>query len=224
MTSSGTTAFQPNVAEIIEESYERIGVELRSGYQARTARRSLNLLLQDWSNRQINLWKLILTSQALVQGTSSYTLAADIIDINSVVLRRSSVDTTMNRLSRSEYQSRPNKTTQSRPSQFWLERLSTPVLYIYPTPENSTDTVRFYAMERVEDVTDSQETIDIPSRFLPAIHSGLAYMLALKSAVPEVKNQAAILKQLYDADLMLALDEDRERVPFRAVPKIARVV
>ena len=219
MATSGTTAFELDVSDVIEEAYERIGIEIRTGYQAKTARRSLNLLLQHLSNKQINLWKLVLTSQALVQGTTSYTLASDVLDIQSVVLRRSSVDTTMNRLSREEYQTRPNKTTQGRPSQYWLERLSTPVLHIYLAPENATDTVRFYAMERIEDISTAQNTIDIPSRFAPAIVSGLTYNLAIKFK-PEL---VQIMKAIYDEELMTALDEDRERVPFRAIPKVARV-
>lgn len=219
MATSGTTTFELDVADTIEEAYERLQIELRSGYQAKTARRSLNLLLQHLSNRQINLWKLVLTSQALTQGTASYTLSADVLDITDVVLRRSGTDTIMNRLSRADYQRRPNKTTQGRPSQYWLERLSTPVLHLYLTPENSTDTVRFYAMERIEDISTSQNTIDIPSRFVPAITSGLTYYLAQKFK-PE---RIADTKLLYDQELADALDEDRERVPFKIVPKIARI-
>jgi hypothetical protein len=219
MATSGTTAFELDVSDVIEEAYERIGIEIRTGYQAKTARRSLNLLLQHLSNKQINLWKLVLTSQALVQGTTSYTLASDITDVQDVVLRRSSSDTHMNRLSRAEYQNRPNKTTQGRPSQYWLERLSTPILHIYLAPENSTDTVRFYAMERIEDISTSQNTIDIPSRFAPSITSGLTYQLAIKFK-PELIQP---MKAIYDEELNIALDEDRERVPFKVLPKVARV-
>lgn len=219
MATSGTTTFELDVADTIEEAYERLQIELRSGYQAKTARRSLNLLLQHLSNKQINLWKLVLTSQALTQGTTSYTLASDVLDVTDVVLRRDGSDTRMNRLSRSEYQNRPNKTTQGRPSQFWLERLSTPVLHIYLAPENSTDTVRFYAMERIEDISTSQNTIDIPSRFVPAITSGLTYYLAQKFKPERIPDT----KLLYDQELMDALDEDRERVPFKVLPKVARV-
>ena len=219
MATSGTNTFALDVADTIEEAYERIGIELRTGYDARTARRSLNLLLQDLSNRQVNLWKLVQSSQALVAGTASYTLASKILDIQNVVLRRAGIDTTMHRLGQSTYQTRPNKTVQSRPSQFWLERLSTPVLHIYPAPENSTDTVEFYAMERIEDITTSQETIDIPSRFGPAIVSGLSYWLAVKKA-PE---RAQMMKAIYDEDLKNAMDEDRERVSLRLVPARQRV-
>ena len=219
MATSGTHTFALDVADTIEEAYERIGKEIRTGYDALSARRSLNLLLQELSNRQVNLWKLVQTSQALVAGTTAYTLASEILDIQNVVLRRAGIDTTMHRLGQSEYQTRPNKTTQSRPSQFWLERLSTPVLHIYPTPENSTDTVEFYAMERIEDVTGMTETIDIPSRFGPAIVSGLSYWLAIKKN-PQV---APMMKAIYDEDLKNAIDEDRERVSLRLVPARQRV-
>lgn len=208
MATSGTSTFELDVSDIIEEAYERIGKEVRTGYDAATARRSLNVLLQELSNKQVHLWKLALTSQALVQGTMSYTLASNILDIQNVVLRRGSTDTTMNRLGQSEYQARPNKTTQGRPSQYYLERLSTPVLHVYQTPENSTDTVRFYAMERIEDVGTSTNTLNVPSRFGPAVISGLAYWLAIKRA-PE---RAQMMKAIYDEDLRNAKDEDRERV------------
>ena len=219
MATSGTTAFNLEVADVIEEAYERIGIEMRSGYDARTARRSINLLLQNWSNRQVNLWKMVETSQALTQGTASYTLASDIIDIKNVVLRRSSIDTNMHRLSRDDYQKRPNKTTQARPSQFWVERLTTPVLHLYPTPVNSTDTVRFYAMERIEDIGAAQETVDIPSRFIEPLVSGLSFYLALKRK-PEL---AQAMKGLYEEAFSYAMDEDRERVAFTVVPKVGRL-
>lgn len=219
MATSGTTAFELDVADIIEEAYERIGLELRSGYDSKTARRSLNLLLQDLSNKQIHLWKLVLTSQVLIQGDPDYTLAANILDITDVVLRRNNLDTTMHRLGRSAYQTRPNKNVLSRPSQFWLERLTQPVLHIYPAPENSTDTVRFYAMERIEDVGEMTNTLDIPSRFSAVIVCGLTYYLAIKRK-PEL---AQSMKQLYDEELANAMSEDRERVSLHLVPAVRRV-
>jgi len=219
MATSGTSTFELDVADVIEEAYERIGKEVRTGYDSKTARRSLNILLQDWSNKQINLWKMTLTSQALTQGTTSYTLADKVLGISDVVLRRSGLDTTMQRLGRSEYQRRPNKSAQGRPSQFWLERGLPPTLYVYPAPENSTDAVRYYAMERIEDVVTSTETINIPSRFAPAVISGLTYHLAVKRK-PEM---VALAKQMYDEDLNNAMAEDRERVSLHLVPKLGLV-
>jgi hypothetical protein len=219
MATSGTQTFELDVSDIIEEAFDRLGIELRTGYQAKTARRSLDLLLQEWSNRQIHLWKMILTTQALTANTTTYTQGAEILDITDVVLRRDGVDTTMHRLSRAEYQTRPNKTTTGRPSQYWFERLLTPVIHLYPTPENSTDTLRFYAMERIEDVSTSQNTLDIPSRFLPALTSGLTYKLAIKFKV----ELAQAMQAIYSEELSLAQDEDRERVPFKVIPKLARI-
>ena len=216
MATSGTTAFELDVSDTIEEAFERIGIEVRSGYQARSARRSLDLLLQHLANQQINLWKAVLTSQALVAGTTSYTLASDILDISDVVLRRSSIDTKMHRLSRNQYQTRPKKSTQARPSQFWLERLKTPVLHIYPAPENSTDVIRFYAMERIEDVGAATKTLDIPSRYADTVVCGLAYYLSMKYNAAVMP----IMKQIYDDSLRSAMDEDRERVSVRFVPSV----
>jgi hypothetical protein len=219
MATSGTTTFELDVSDVIEEAYERLGIELRTGYQAKTARRSLNLLLQHLSNKQINLWKLGLNIVSLTQGTAIYILPSYVTDVKNVVLRRGTTDTTMNRLSRQEYQTRPNKAAQGRPSQYFIERLITLNMHIYLTPENSTDSIRYYGMNRIQDITGSQNTIDIPSRFAPAIISGLTYQLAIK-VKPEL---IEIMKSIYDEELNVALDEDRERVPFKVVPKIARV-
>jgi hypothetical protein len=219
MATSGTTTFELDVADMIEEAYERLQLEVRSGYDAKTARRSLNLLLQHLSNKQVHLWTLTLTTQVLVQGTASYVLDAGIIDISNAVLNRDSKDIQMSRLSRQEYQNRPNKTTQARPSQYWLDRKTTPVLYLYPAPQNATDTVKYFAMTRIQDVNNSINTLQIPSRFMQAVISGLTYYLSLKKK-PEL---AQIMKTLFDEELREALDEDRERVSFRIVPKVARL-
>lgn len=207
MATSGTTAFNLDVADLIEDAYERIGIEPNSGNDLRTARRSLNILLQSFSNDQINLWKTILTTQTVTQGTASYTLDDKTIDVKDVVIRRDSNDVRMNRISRQQYQSLPNKATQGRPVQYWLERLLTPVLHIWPAPENSTDELRFYALERIEDVGAYTNTIDAPVRFHPAIISGLAFHLAVKKK-PEV---AQAMKALFDQDLANAQAEDRDR-------------
>lgn len=216
MATSGTTTFNLDVSDLCEEAYERCQIDMRSGYDARSARRSLNILLSEMNNHQVNLWKTVSTSVTMVQGQTSYTLDAKINDISNVVLNRDSIDTNMMRLSRDEYQSRPNKTTQARPSQFWLHRLSTPVLHIYPAPENSTDVVKFYAMERTEDVTAATETIDVPIRFIPAVTAGLAYYIALKKN----PTYASTLKSIYDEELQRAQFEDRERVSLRILPAV----
>ena len=214
MATSGTTVFNLDVSDLCEEAYERCQIDMRSGYDAKSARRSLNLLLSELNNHQVNLWKTVSTNVTMVQGQTSYTLDAATNDISNVALIRSGAGTNMMRLSRDEYQGRPNKTTQARPSQFWLHRLITPVLYVYPAPENSTDIVTFYAMERMEDVSSATNTIDIPIRFLSAVTAGLAYYISLKKN----PDRAPLLKTVYDEELQRAQYEDRERVSLRVLP------
>lgn len=219
MATSGLTTFNLDVADIMEEAYERCGLELRSGYDAKTARRSMNIMLQEWSNRGINLWKVKKTSQALVKGTASYTLDAKIIDLLDVNLKRSTTELSMSRLSRADYHARPNKTTQARPSQYYVERTSTPVLYIWPTPENSTDTIEYYAMEKLENVGTSLNNVDVPVRFIPALVAGLAYYISMKKN-PE---RITLLKSVYEEELTRALEEDRERASSFFVPRRTRL-
>jgi len=219
VATSGLTTFNLDVADIMEEAYERCGLELRSGYDAKTARRSMNIMLQEWSNRGINLWKVNKTSQALVKGTASYTLDAKIIDLLDVNLKRSTTELSMSRLSRADYHARPNKTTEARPSQYYVERTSTPVLYIWPTPENSTDTIEYYAMEKLENVGTSLNNVDVPVRFIPALVAGLAYYISMKKN-PE---RITLLKSVYEEEFTRALEEDRERASSFFVPRRMRL-
>lgn len=219
MATSGTTAFNLDVSDIMEEAYERCGLELRSGYDAKTARRSMNIMLQEWSNRGINLWKVNKTSQALVKGTASYTLDAKIIDLLDVNLKRSTTELSMSRLSRADYHARPNKTTQARPSQYYVERTATPTLYVWPAPENATDTIEYYAMEKLEDVGTSLNNVDVPVRFIPALVAGLAYYISMKKN-PE---RITLLKSVYEEEFTRALEEDRERASSFFVPRRMRL-
>tara|TARA_R110000765_G_scaffold206425_1_gene311414 strand:+ start:509 stop:937 length:429 start_codon:yes stop_codon:yes gene_type:complete len=139
MTVSGSRDFNIDVGEIIEEAYERCGIEVRTGYDARTARRSLNLMFADWANRGINMWTVKSETVTLTQGTSAVTLAADVVDVLEIVLRRDGTDFEITRISRGEYVTLPDKTTQGRPSQFYFDRQITPILNLWATPENSTD-------------------------------------------------------------------------------------
>lgn len=184
MASSGTTTFTLQVDDVIEEAYDRCGIESRSGYDLKTAKRSLNLLMQNLLNEYVPLWKVVKTTQSLTQGDTDYTLDNKILEITDAVLRRSGTDTILLQLSRSEYHQRPNKTTQGKPNQFYFEKTSTPTLYVYPAPENSTDTIIYYAKERMEDIGEYTNTIDVPVNALETIVSGLAYTLAVKR-VPE---------------------------------------
>ena len=175
MTVSGSKNFELDVTEYVEEAFERCGREVRTGYDIKTAKRSMNLLFADWANRGLNAWTIEQTTQALTQGTSNYSLGADTIDILSAVIRRSDVDYGIDRLSRDDYLNIPNKTTQGRPSQFFLDRLITPVLKIWPVPENSTDVVVFDRLVRIDDADTAQNTVEVPFRFYPCLAAGLAY-------------------------------------------------
>ena len=170
MALSGSTNFEPNVTEFIEEAFERCGLELRTGYDLKMARRSINFLLAEWANRGLNQWTIEQATQTVTEGTSSYTLNSNIIDILDCSLRRVdgtvTTDLQMTRLSRSEYLNIPNKDTKARPSQFFLDKLTTPVLKIWPSPENSTDVLVFNKIVRMDAADAATNTLDMPFRFL----------------------------------------------------------
>ena len=194
MTTSGTRAFNLDVGEIIEEAYERCGLEVRTGYDAKTARRSLNLMFAEWANRGVNLWTVTQATQTLTQGTAQYTLGTDVVDVLEMVLRRSNTDYEMDRISRGEYVTLPNKTTQGRPSQFYFDRSIAPVINLWATPDSSSDSIIYYYVRRIEDAGTLVNTTDMPFRFYPCMVSGLAYYMAMKRA-PE---RLQLLKAVYD--------------------------
>jgi hypothetical protein len=208
VTTSGSRDFNLDVGEIIEEAYERCGLEVRTGYDARTARRSLNLMFADWANRGLNLWTVTQTTQALTQGTATYTLAADVVDILEMVLRRDGTDYEVERISRGEYLTFPNKTAQGRPSQFYFDRQIQPVITLWQPPENSTDILVYYYVRRLQDADTLVNTTDMPFRFYPCMVAGLAYYIAMKRAPDRLQ----ILKAVYEEEFMRAADEDRDRV------------
>ena len=214
MTTSGSRDFNLDVAEVIEEAYERCGLEVRTGYDAKTARRSLNLMFADWANRGLNLWTVAQATTTLTQGTSTYTLGADVVDILEMVLRRSGTDYEVERISRGEYLNFPNKTDQGRPSQFYLDRKIQPVITLWQTPENSTDVLVYYYVQRIQDADTLQNTTDLPFRFLPCMVAGLAYYLAMKRA-PE---RLQILKAVYEEEFQRAAEEDEDRVALNLQP------
>ena len=183
MATSNSTNFEPDAAEYVEEAYERCGLEIRTGYDLTTARRSLNLMFAEWANRGLNQWTITQRTQALTSGTREYSLATDVIDILNLVVRRSGTDFSMNRVSRSDDLAVPNKSTTGRPTQFFLDRQITPNLKIWPTPENSTDVIHYDALTRIEDVDSQVNTMDVPFRFYPCLTAGLAYYLSLKKQV-----------------------------------------
>ena len=220
MALSGSTNFEPNVAEFVEEAFERCGLELRTGYDLKTARRSINLMLAEWANRGLNQWTIEQATQTVTEGTTDYSLNSNIIDILDVVLRRTvnqtQTDISMNRVSRSEYINIPNKTTKARPSQFFLDKLSTPTLKIWPAPENSTDILVFNKIVRMDAADKPTNTMDMPFRVFPCFAAGLAYYISLKRA-PE---RTAQLKALYEQEFRRAADQDEDRASFRIRPSL----
>lgn len=226
MATSGTTTFNMDFTEIAEEAWERAGREMRSGYDLRTARRSMNLLTIEWQNRGINLWTIEEASVTLVKGTYQYTLAADTIDLIDQVVRTNSGNTTtqsdltMNRINVNTYSSIPNKLSEGRPIQMWVDRRrDAPVLNIWPVPDkNDTYILRYWRIRRIEDAGDGVETADVNYRFLPCLVAGLAYNIALK--VPELMDRVPMLKGVYEEAFALAATEDREKTSAYYKPRI----
>jgi len=218
MATSGSTDFEPNVAEFIEEAFERCGLELRTGYDLKTARRSINLMLAEWANRGLNQWTIEQGTQTVTQGTSEYNLGTNVIDVLDVVCRRTvsgtQTDISMDRLSRSEYLNIPNKTTQARPSQFFIDKQNNPALKIWPTPENSTDVLVFNKLVRMDDADSATNTMDMPFRFYPCFAAGLAYYVSMKRA----PDRTALLKQVYEEEFDRAMSQDEDRASFRIRP------
>ena len=216
MTTSSSKNFEIDVADYIEEAFERCGLQVRTGYDLKTAKRSLNLMFADWANRGLNQWTIVQRTQALTQGTSSYTLAADVIDVLSMVVRRSDNDLAMSKISRDTYLNIPTKSTQSRPTQFFIDRQVTPVIKIWPTPENSTDVLHYDALTRIDDADTFVDTLDVPFRFYPCLAAGLAYYIAIKKAPDRV----TMLKAMYDEEFFRAQSEDRDRASFSVSPNL----
>ena len=209
MTTSGSRDFNLDIAEAIEEAYERIGKEVRTGYDAKTARRSLNLMFAEWANRGLNLFTVTQDTLTLTQGVSKYTLDPDIVDILDMALRRNGTDIEMVRISRSDYLDFPNKTDQGRPSQFFFDRQISPEINLWQTPENSTDQLVYYYVRRIEDAGALTNTTGIPFRFYPCMVAGLAYYLAIKRAPERVQ----MMKSIYEEEFQRAAMEDEDRVP-----------
>jgi hypothetical protein len=214
MTTSGNKDFELDVAEYVEEAFERCGLEVRTGYDLKTAKRSLNLLLADWANRGLNQWTIKQRSFTVTQADGEYLLGADVIDVLSVICRRNGVDYSMERLSRDDYLTIPNKTQQSRPNQFFLDRQLTPNLKLWPVPQNSTDVIVYDALTRMDDADIYTNTMDLPFRFYPCLAAGLAYYLALKRA----PNRVELLKAVYEEEFDRAATEDRDRASFQVAP------
>jgi hypothetical protein len=225
MAVSGTTAFNLDLTEVVEEAFERAGSEMRTGYDLRTARRSLNLLFADWANRGLNMWTFEQGTIPLVPGTATYNLPADTVDLMEHVIRTGAgsastqADLTITRISVSTYATIPNKLQQARPIQVWIERRQEiPTITVWPVPDNSqTYTFVYWRLRRIDDAGNGVNTMDVPFRFLPCMVAGLAYYLALK--VPGGAERLPVLKQQYDEAWELASTEDREKASVRFVPR-----
>lgn len=223
MATSGTYAFTLDLADVMEEAYERIGDELRTGYDYKTARRSLDLLLLEWQSKGLNLWAVKNASLPLVSGTYAYTLDSDRLDIVEGLLRTDEgdpdkqTDLSMKRVSISNYATQTNKLTTGRPTQYWVERTHTSItVNVWPVPDGTTAYVfNYYYMERIQDTgKPASNTLAVPDRHLPALVSGLAYYLAIK------KNPglAEGLKAIYDEQWQLAADATRNKASFFVKP------
>ena len=249
MAISGTYTFNPDITEIVEEAYERAGLELRSGYDLKTARRSMNLLCLEWQNRGLNLWTIdegkvgetsagaALTTNYLKKGTASYNLDVATTGLLDIVLRTDDTDTTlqsdyhMSRISQPTYATIPNKLSEGRPLQYYLQRKEIlgagdagadqkSVVTLWPVPDlDSKYKLVYWRVKRIADAgDDSSNTVQVPDRFMPALISGLAYHIAMKR--PEVSDRAMMLKQVYEEQFQLAAEEDRVKTSARFVPYI----
>ena len=216
MATSGSTDFELAVDDYIEEAFERCGLEIRTGYDLKTAKRSLNIMLAEWANRGLNQWTIVQRTQALTADDSEYDLGTDVIDVLSVVVRRSGTDFNMSRISRDTYLSIPTKTTTGRPTQYFLDRQITPNLKIWPAPENSTDVIHYDALTRIQDADTMQNTVEIPFRFYPCLSAGLAYYISLKRAPDRIQ----LLKNIYEEEFDRAMAEDRDRSSFTITPSL----
>jgi hypothetical protein len=224
MATSGVANFNLDLSEIVEEAFERAGGELRSGYDLRTARRSLNLLFADWANRGINMWTFEQGTINLIPGQATYNLPADTVDLLEHVIRTGAgnestqSDLTITRISVSTYATIPNKLQQARPIQIWIERLDTPRVTLWPVPDNSqTYQLVYWRMRRIQNAGEGVNTMDMPFRFIPCMVAGLAYYLALK--VPGAIQRLDVLKMQYDEAWQLASGEDQEKAALRFVPR-----
>ena len=224
MTTSGTATFNLDLSEIVEEAFERCGSELRTGYDLRTARRSLNLMFAEWASRGLNMWTFEQGTINLVPGTATYNLPVDTVDLMEHVIRTGAgnvatqADLTLTRISVSTYATLPNKLTQARPIQIWVERLDQPRVTLWPVPDNSQPyQLVYWRLRRIQDAGDGVNTMDMPFRFIPCMVAGLAYHLSMK--IPGAVERMPMLKTQYEECWAIAATEDREKASDRFVPR-----
>ena len=222
MATSGTTAFDLDIDEIISEGYERCGISTNSGYDLRSARRSLNLLFAEWGNRGIHLWKVNLNTLALVAGQAEYSTATGVNDVLEAFISSTAsntgerTDVSLTKIDRSAYAALPNKGSQGQPSQYYVERKTSPKIFLYITPDVQTFThLKYYSINRIEDAGSYTNEADVAYRFLPCMCAGLAYYLSMKKN-PQLTQQN---KLIYEDELRRALEEDGQRASTFIAPQ-----
>ena len=221
MATSGTTAFNLEISEVIEEAFERCGLQSKTGYDIETARRSLNLLSLEWVNRGLNFWTVEQGTKTLTAGTSTVAMDSDTVDLIQHWIRdgsgTSQSDLPLSRFSVSQYSSIPNKLTEGRPVNLYIDKQrDAPIVYFWPTPDKAYTFV-YQQIRRIEDTGAVGSTNpDVPARFLPALVSGLAYMISQK--YPQAFVRSPELKAEYEFQWQLAEQEDRDRASVHFVP------
>lgn len=220
MATSGTYNFSMDIDEIIQEAMEMIGGEATLGEEGKSARRSINLLLQDWQNRGIQLWTISTTAVTVTTSVTSYTLGSENIDVLEAVVKRSGIDLQLQRISMEEYLKVPRKGQTGRPTQYAVRReRDQSVVYLWPIPENSTDSITFETVKYFQDVTRSAQTADISRRFLPCLTAGTAYFMSMKRPGVEA-GRIQMIKQEYEERLLRAQEEDKERANLLVRPRL----
>ena len=224
MATSGTTSFDLQIDDIIEEAYERCGLRTNSGNDLRSARRSLNLLFSEWGNRGVHLWKVQLNEQQLTAGVATYTVPTNVNDVLEAYISSTAQaadgpatnDIALTKIDRSAYSALPNKLATGQPSQYYVNRQIDPTISLYVAPDASTYTyLKFYSINRIEDAGSFTNTADVAYRFLPCMCSGLAFYLSQKRAPDRIQ----VLKQLYEDELIRALNEDGSRTSVYISPQ-----
>jgi hypothetical protein len=219
MSTSGTTTFDLAIDDLVEEAFERCGIRAQSGYQLNSARRSLNLLFLDWANRGLNLWTIVQATYTLTQGVNEISLPTDTVNVLEAIIRQNNqginTDVYIERISREDWLNVPDKTSQARPAQFYVQRDNAPKAFFYPAADQ-TYTFVYYRIRRIQDAGAYTNTADVNFRFLPCLASGLAYYLSLKFA----PDRAAALKAIYEEDFQRAALEDRDTASVQFVPDL----
>lgn len=220
MATSGTYSFSMDIDEVIQEAMEMIGGEVTLGEEPRSARRSINLLLQDWQNRGIQLWTINTTAVTVATSVTAYSLDAHNIDVIEAVVNRDNIDLQLDRISMEEYLKIPRKGQTGRPTQYAVRReRDNPVVYLWPVPENNTDKVKFETVKYFQDVSRSSQTADISRRFYPCLTAGTAYFMSMKRPGVDM-GRIQMLKTEYEERLVRAQEEDKERASLYLTPRL----